>query len=60
MKKRFDLIPALLIAVGVGAVLLAWWLLMRSIAGLEVFARNDGQALRHLSQYCYLPLCLIV
>lgn len=38
MKKRFDLIPALLIAVGVGAVLLAWWLLMRSIAGLEVFA----------------------
>lgn len=33
MKKRFDLMPALLIAAGVAAVLLVWWPLVQYIVG---------------------------
>lgn len=36
MKKRFDPILPLLIAAGIGAVMLAWWLLMQSIASAGV------------------------
>lgn len=30
MKKRIDPIPPLLLAAGVGAVLIAWWALMHA------------------------------
>jgi hypothetical protein len=33
LKKRFDLLPALLLLSGVAAVLAAWWTLLLALCG---------------------------